>query len=501
MAAAVTLLPALLGFVGRNIDRLGLPHRRKAERTGHHSIWYRWSRVLQRHPWPGVIVGGLVLLVLAVPALSMRLGFGDAGQPSDLRHHPPGLRPALARLRARVQRAAAARDARRRVVPTTRPSSSSCAPTCRQATGRCAVSPPQSNEAGDVSIMQVFPTTSPQDDATGDLVERLRDDIVPGAVDGTEVRVDVGGLTAAVDDFSDYTASRLPVFIGAVLLLSFLLLMLVFRSLLVPLKAVVMNLLSIGAAYGVVVAVFQWGWGEDLFGVGKSGPIEAWAPMFLFAVVFGLSMDYEVFLLSRIHEEYDRTGDNATAVADGLAVTARVITAAAAIMVCVFGSFVFGPERSLQLFGLGLAVAVLRRRHDRPARARPRDDGAARRPQLVVPALARPHPAPGARRGPDARTAEPALRRRRARSHDGRLTGRQLSGWRPTEALAQPGLLDLAHRVARQRVDDVHPLGDLEARQLCRARWPGPSPRRRRGPARPRSPRRLPLRSRRRAHR
>jgi RND superfamily putative drug exporter len=149
------------------------------------------------------------------------------------------------------------------------------------------------------------------------------------------------------------------VFIGAVLILSFLLLMTVFRSLLVPVKAVVMNLLSIGAAYGVVVAVFQWAWGGDLVGVGKEGPVEAWAPMFLFAVVFGLSMDYEVFLLSRIREEYDRTRDNATAVADGLALTARVITAAAAIMICVFGSFVFGSDRALQLFGLGLAVAVL----------------------------------------------------------------------------------------------------------------------------------------------
>jgi RND superfamily putative drug exporter len=144
-----------------------------------------------------------------------------------------------------------------------------------------------------------------------------------------------------------------------VLILSFLLLMMVFRSLLVPLKAVVMNLLSIGAAYGVVVAVYQWGWGSSFFGVGKEGPIEAWAPIMMFAIVFGLSMDYEVFLLSRIKEEYDRTHENATAVADGLAVTARVITAAAAIMVCVFGSFVFGDQHALQVFGLGLAVAVL----------------------------------------------------------------------------------------------------------------------------------------------
>jgi RND superfamily putative drug exporter len=225
--------------------------------------------------------------------------------------------------------------------------------------GVAFASPPQASPDSSAAIIQVFPTTAPQDEETADLVSRLRDDVVPGFRADSGLDVKVGGVTAAVDDFAAYTADQLPVFIGAVLLLSFLLLMVVFRSLLVPLKAVVMNLLSIGAAYGVVVAVFQWAWGGSLVGVGKEGPVEAWAPMFLFAIVFGLSMDYEVFLLSRIREEYDRTHDNATAVANGVAVTARVITAAAAIMVCVFGSFVFGPDRALQLFGLGLAVAVL----------------------------------------------------------------------------------------------------------------------------------------------
>ena len=177
----------------------------------------------------------------------------------------------------------------------------------------------------------------------------------------------------------------MPLLIGVVLLLSFILLMAVFRSLLVPLKAVVMNLLSIGAAYGVLVAIFQWGWGMGLIGVDKAGPIEAWVPMFLFAIVFGLSMDYEVFLLSRIKEEYDRTKVNATAVADGLAATARVITAAALIMFCVFAAFALGDDRQLKLFGLGLAIAVLTRRHHRPHGPRPGDDGAARRQELVDP--------------------------------------------------------------------------------------------------------------------
>ncbi|MEO8162340.1 MAG: MMPL family transporter, partial [Ilumatobacteraceae bacterium] len=181
-----------------------------------------------------------------------------------------------------------------------------------------------------------------------------RDDVIPP----TGVEAKVGGFTAGGVDFASVIGQRMPLLFTGVLLLSFLLLMTVFRSVLVAIKAVIMNLLSIGAAYGVIVAIFQWGWGIGLIGVGKSGPIESWAPMMLFAIVFGLSMDYEVFLLSRVKEEYDRTGNNAEAVADGLAATARVITAAALIMVCVFAAFVLGYDRQLKLFGLGLATAV-----------------------------------------------------------------------------------------------------------------------------------------------
>jgi putative drug exporter of the RND superfamily len=358
MLASVTLLPALLGFVGRNIDKLGLPHRKRRDETGHASVWYRWSRVLQRRPWPAFLAGLAILLVLAAPALSMRLGFADAGnrpttdttrQAYDLLSEGfgPGFNGPL-------------------LLATETPDGDGDAAALEQlsaqlndASGVAFASPPQASPDASAAIIQVFPTTAPQDEETADLVTRLRDEVIPGFRAESGLDVKVGGVTAAVDDFAAYTADQLPVFIGAVLLLSFLLLMVVFRSLLVPLKAVVMNLLSIGAAYGVVVAVFQWAWGGSLVGVGKEGPVEAWAPMFLFAIVFGLSMDYEVFLLSRIREEYDRTHDNATAVANGVAVTARVITAAAAIMVCVFGSFVFGPDRALQLFGLGLAVAVL----------------------------------------------------------------------------------------------------------------------------------------------
>jgi RND superfamily putative drug exporter len=202
------------------------------------------------------------------------------------------------------------------------------------------------------------PTTAPQDEATTDLVNHLRDDFLPAATEGTGLDVALTGNVAINVDFSEYLGARLPYFFAVVLGLSFLLLMVVFRSLLVPLKAVIMNLLSIAAAYGIVVAIFQWGWGGSLLGI-EGAPIEPFVPMMMFAIVFGLSMDYEVFLLSRVREEWLRTGDSRTSVADGLAATARVITAAAAIMVVVFGSFILEPDRIIELFGVGLASAVL----------------------------------------------------------------------------------------------------------------------------------------------
>jgi RND superfamily putative drug exporter len=226
--------------------------------------------------------------------------------------------------------------------------------------GIASVSPPRLNPAGDVAIIQAVPTTSPQDAATGSLLNRLRHEVIPPAVAGTGARVDVGGTTATAADVAHGLAGRLPVFIGVVVLLSFLLLMFVFRSILVPLKAAIMNLLSIGAAYGILVAVFQWGWGKNIVGLSERGPIQFFVPMMLFAILFGLSMDYEVFLMSRIREEYLRNGgDNGAAVADGLAATARVITAAALIMITVFGSFVLGDNVVIKMFGLGLAAAIL----------------------------------------------------------------------------------------------------------------------------------------------
>jgi RND superfamily putative drug exporter len=357
MAAALTLLPAVLGFVGRNIDKLGLPHRKRKEGAARESFWYRWSHYIQRTPWTPLAVGALVLILLAIPVLSLRLGWGDAGNYPDTNTNrraydllSEGFGPGFNGPFLLVADTSGGDDARAAV--------DRLVTTLRETPGVARVLDPEVNEAGTGEIIMMFPTTSPQDEATDKLVHHLRDDVVPAAVDGSSAEVWVGGFNPAGLDFANYMGSRLPLFMGVVLILSFILLMAVFRSILVPLKAVVMNLLSIAAAYGVLVAVFQWGWGKDLIGVDRAGPIDAWVPMMLFAILFGLSMDYEVFLLSRIKEEYDRTKDNAVAVADGLAATARVITAAAAIMICVFGAFVLGDDRSIKLFGLGLAVAV-----------------------------------------------------------------------------------------------------------------------------------------------
>jgi RND superfamily putative drug exporter len=378
MLAAITLLPAVMGFVGTNIDKLGLPWRRRREGTDERTFWHRWSRVVQRRPWPALLVGAAALLALAVPLGSMRLGFGDAGnrperdttrQAYDLMSEGfgPGANGPFLLAAETPGREADLATLRR------------LAAELNRTPGVAFATPPRSSETGDAAVLTVIPRSAPQDEETSDLVHRLRDGVIPGTMRDSGLDVLVGGSVPSVIDFSDYMAERLPWFIATVLVLSFVLLMLVFRSLLVPVKAVVMNLVSIGAAYGLLVAVFQWGWGLGLLGLGREGPVELWIPMMLFAVVFGLSMDYEVFLLSRIREEYDRTGDNpppdptlppsaattaspqrnTLAVANGLASTARVITAAAAIMVFVFGAFMLGDERAIKMFGLGLSVAVL----------------------------------------------------------------------------------------------------------------------------------------------
>lgn len=358
MLASLTLLPALLGLVGKHIDRFGLPHRAQRQDNPRTSMWVRWSRVIQRRPLASMLVSLAVLVALMVPAADLRLGFGDTGNRPET--------DTSRRAYDLLSEGFGVGTNGPLVLAVDLPGAGTDGETLEQLTaslnatdGVSFAGSPIVNQDGNTAVMIVVPETSPQDAATQDLIHNLRDEVIPDATASSGVRVLVGGSTAAAIDFAEYTLSKMPVFFGAVLALSFILLMVVFRSLLVPLKAVIMNLLSIGAAYGVLVAVYQWGWGLSLLGGGKEGPIEAWVPIMLFAVVFGLSMDYEVFLLSRIREEYDRTRDNSRSVADGLALTARVITAAAAIMICVFGSFVLSPERSLQMVGFGLAIAIL----------------------------------------------------------------------------------------------------------------------------------------------
>src|SRR5215210_7272992 len=224
--------------------------------------------------------------------------------------------------------------------------------------GIAAVAPAELDAAAGVATLVATPTTGPQDDATRDTLARLRNDVIPRVLGSSPARAHVGGQTANLADVSDRVKDRLPLFIAAVILLSFLLLVVIFRSIVVPLKAALMNLLSIGASYGVLVMVFQWGWGAGIIGLESTVPIISFIPMFMFAIVFGLSMDYEVFLLSRVREEYLRSGDNDAAVIDGIAGTARVITSAALIMISVFFGFVLGDDPATKMFGLGLATAI-----------------------------------------------------------------------------------------------------------------------------------------------
>jgi putative drug exporter of the RND superfamily len=335
---------------------------RRAPRPVRQTFAYRWSRTIQRNPWLWLGAGTTMLLVVASPVLGLRLGVADESTyPGDsptrrayelladgfgagfngplLVTAVPGSAGALADDAAAVADLSAALAA---------------------TPGVAEVTPaaPDDPDAPGAFVLSVIPATAPQDEATTDLVNRLRDEVVPAAVDGTTLDVNVTGAAAADVDLTDFLARRVLVFFGVVLSLSFVLLMAVFRSLLVPLKAVVMNALTMAATYGVIVAVFQWGRGGSLLGI-AGAPIEPFIPMILFAIVFGLSMDYEVFLLSRMREEYVRTGDAVESVADGLATTARVITAAAAIMVVVFGSFLFEDDRIVKMLGTGLASAVL----------------------------------------------------------------------------------------------------------------------------------------------
>lgn len=362
----LSLQPLLLGaplavivlIAGFAVAPLRRPLKARVPTPYRETLPYRWSRVVQAHPWASLAVGVAVLGTLAAPVASLRLGFSDEGNYSEssttrraydllAEGFGPGFNGPLVVI-ATFDDPAAMADA------------STVFEAVAADPGVQAVTPPFPDDPDTPSafVMRVIPTTSPQDAATAELVERLRADVLPGVVAVGGFTTYVTGSVAVSVDFTSYLSDRLVIFIGVVLLVSFVLLMMVFRSVLVPIKAVFMNVISIAAAYGVVVAIFQWGWLGGILGV-EPAPIEPFVPMMMFAIVFGLSMDYEVFLLSRIREEWRRTGNAAESVADGLASTARVITAAAAIMIVVFGSFLLDDDRILKMFGIGLAVAVL----------------------------------------------------------------------------------------------------------------------------------------------
>ena len=357
MAASLTLLPAMLGFTGRNIERLHVPYAGR----GHHeygtSRWHRWSRLIQRRPWSAAIGSLSLLLALGAPFLGIRFAYPDAqNDPSAFTTHraydllAEGFGPGFSAPLLLTVQGASGEDLRNEA--------NAMGEQLADLAGVAQISPATINGAGDVAVIALVATASPQDRATEDLVDTLRDTAVPAAIAGTDLTVDVGGMAAVNLDSTRAVASRLPLFFGGVLLVSFLLLMVVFRSLAVPLKAVTMNLLASVAAFGVLTLAVSGGPLGDLVGIPERTPVPILLPIGIFAILFGLSMDYEVFLISRIKEEYDKHGDNALAVADGLAKSARVITAGAAVMITVFLSFVLGQDTFGKMFGIGLAAAV-----------------------------------------------------------------------------------------------------------------------------------------------
>ena len=358
VAAATTLLPALLGFLGLRV--LSRKERRRLAAAGPApggapGAWTRLAAFVQRHPAPLAIAAAAVMLILAIPVLSLRLGSSDAANdPASTTTHQayelladgfgPGFNGPL-----------------QLVGTTTSPADTAAftrlAATLKTEPGIAAVAAPVPGHGA--SLISVIPTTSPEAKATSTLISQLRDSVIPAAEHGTTMHVYVGGVTAINGDFATIIAPKLLIFIGVILILGFALLMLAFRSLLIPAVAAVMNLLAAAASFGVLVAVFQYGWGLRLLNLGQPGPIESFLPVLMLAVLFGLSMDYEVFLVSRIREEWAATGDNHHAVRTGQATTGRVIIAAATIMILVFSAFILSGQQAIGEIGIGLAAAVL----------------------------------------------------------------------------------------------------------------------------------------------
>ncbi len=365
VSASVTLLPAFLGLAGHRINRYGLHFSRgskatvaaEAQSVGRDDVdggWSRWGGHVSKHPWPYLVGVSALLLLLAAPALSIRLGFPDEGSLPETRTQRraydlvaagfgPGINGPL-------------------IVAVDISSDASVVEPLRSAiaadSGVASVAPAQISDGGKLATLFVIPASSPQDQATMDTILRLRSKTFPAALSGKNASAHIGGQTALFGDLGNRVRDRLGLFIGAVVLLSVLMLTMVFRSVVVPIKAALMNLLSIGSAYGVLVMVFQWGWGKNLIGLEETIPVVAFIPMFMFAILFGLSMDYEVFLLSRVREEFLVTGDSDSSVLHGIARTARVITSAALIMISVFLGFALSDDPTTKMMGLGLATAI-----------------------------------------------------------------------------------------------------------------------------------------------
>jgi putative drug exporter of the RND superfamily len=357
MIAAVTLLPAFLGLAGHGIDKLRVGRHRAIELDAHKTVSGRWADRVGQRPWRYALGSLIALVALAVPVLSMRIGFADdSNSPHSTTQYRAYnlLTNAFGKgFNGPLTLVVESEDG-----SAVTPTATALTAALGSERGIAGVSPAQLNQGGNTAVLFAYPTTSPQSTETTELVHRLRTEVIPRALPAGS-KAYVAGWTAAGIDISDRLSARTPWFVGAVMALSFLLLMVLFRSVLVPLKAALMNLLSIGASYGVLVAVFQWGWGKSVIGLDATVPVSPFVPMIMFAILFGLSMDYEVFLLSRVREEFVRTGDSHRSVVDGLASTARVITSAALIMISVFGAFVFAPDIEIKMFGLGLATAVL----------------------------------------------------------------------------------------------------------------------------------------------
>ena len=354
VAASLTLTPALLG-VGWIGGRIGAARVERARSGSEGQVWARWSDAVVRRRWLCAIGGTLTLILLATPALSMRQQHNDAGNgnPSQTTRRAYDLLAAGFGAGFNGPFTIVVQPSK----PGDRQAISKAGQMIAAADGIVQTTPARLSRNGQIGVITAYSSTGPQEEKTAELVDRLRTEVAPRLKADTGATMLVGGFTPATVDLADFFDRKLPLFIGVVVLLSALLLVLVFRSILVPLKAAIMNLLSIGAALGVVTLIFQEGWGAGLLGV-ETGPIEPFLPVMMFAIVFGLSMDYEVFIVSRIREEWLKTGDPKAAVRNGLAATGRVVTAAAAIMVFVFASFIFGDDKIIKMFGVGLATAV-----------------------------------------------------------------------------------------------------------------------------------------------